>query len=212
VTLPFTEQQFFDLFRSYNQAVWPAPLVLTILAIVVAIWSLSSSVRAHSAALLPLAFMWLWTALAYHFAFFSRINPAARAFGVLWFVGAVHFARRALRTETQVRSAPSVDRVAGTVLMLYALLLYPLLGTLGGHSYPAIPTFGTPCPVAILTLGVLLLVQAPPSLFIVPLLWSAIGGSAAFLLGVPQDLGLIVAGILTCVLVIRSRTRRASAT
>jgi len=33
VHLPFTESQFFDVFRQYNEAVWPAPVVLTALAL-----------------------------------------------------------------------------------------------------------------------------------------------------------------------------------
>lgn len=30
--LPFTTEQFFDVFRAYNTAVWPAQLVLVVLA------------------------------------------------------------------------------------------------------------------------------------------------------------------------------------
>jgi len=36
--------------------------------------------------------------------------------------------------------------------------------------------------------------RVPVTLAIVPLIWAAIGGSSAFLLGVPADLGLVVAG------------------
>jgi hypothetical protein len=35
----------------------------------------------------------------------------------------------------------------------------------------------------------------PRSILVVPLIWSVVGGSAAFFLGIPQDLGLAAAGI-----------------
>lgn len=81
---------------------------------------------------------------------------------------------------------------------MYALILYPLLGHLLGHRYPALPTFGLPCPTTIFTLG-LLLFAAPPlprSAFVVPVLWAGVGSIAAFKLGVLQDLGLMVAGLI----------------
>jgi len=51
-------------------------------------------------------------------------------------------------------------------------------------------------------LGILFAARAPgiSVLFIVPLVWSVVGGSAAFLLGVRQDLGLIVSAIVAAAL------------
>jgi hypothetical protein len=84
-----------------------------------------------------------------------------------------------------------------SALIAFALLLYPALGWLAGHRYPAIPTFGLPCPTTIFTIGVLLHArgEVPRSVFVVPILWSLVGSSAAFVLGVYQDLGLLVAGV-----------------
>jgi hypothetical protein len=58
------------------------------------------------------------------------------------------------------------------------------------------PTFGVPCPTAILTAG--LLVTSPRAearlVAVIPILWSAIGGSAAFSLGILPDFALPIAG------------------
>ena len=63
------------------------------------------------------------------------------------------------------------------------------------------PLFGVaPCPTTIFTLGLLLLSNASWRLFVIPLVWSAIGGSAAVLLAVPQDYGLILAGAIAATL------------
>jgi hypothetical protein len=83
-------------------------------------------------------------------------------------------------------------------LILYACVLYTLLGLWAGHRYPEMPMFGvTPCPVTIFTFGVLLLTTAPVSrwLLVIPVIWSLIGGSAAFLLQVPQDWLLLFSGL-----------------
>jgi hypothetical protein len=49
----------------------------------------------------------------------------------------------------------------------------------------------------LLTAGLLMSVAPRPpwSLVAIPILWTIVGGSAAFLLGVWADLGLIVAGL-----------------
>jgi hypothetical protein len=68
---------------------------------------------------------------------------------------------------------------------------------------------GTPCPTTLLTLGLLFWARPPlPRLLLaVPLLWSAVGTTAAFALGVPQDLALLVAGLAAQVLLRRPRRR-----
>jgi hypothetical protein len=45
----------------------------------------------------------------------------------------------------------------------------------------------------------------PRDLLAIPLAWSAIGGTAALALGVPQDLGLLAAGSLALTLLRRGR-------
>src|SRR5207248_10939428 len=66
-----------------------------------------------------------------------------------------------------------------------------------GHDYPHTPTFGLPCPTTIFTLALMMWLERPfpRVLLVIPLTWAAIGGSAAFFLGVPQDLGLLAAGL-----------------
>ncbi len=60
------------------------------------------------------------------------------------------------------------------------------------------PAFAVPCPTALFTAGLLL--ALPPGrlrwLAAIPLFWSAVGGSAAVLLGVAPDLALPFAGLL----------------
>ncbi len=70
-----------------------------------------------------------------------------------------------------------------------------------------------PCPTTIFTLGILLWTtkSVPGYLLVIPFLWSIIGMSAAVNLRVPQDYGLVVAGILgTALILIQNRKAKSS--
>jgi hypothetical protein len=75
--LPFTREQFFDLFVAYNETLWPAVVALwTASAVIVALRLSGRHPHDRSVSAL-LAAHWAWSAVAYHVAFFTRINPAA---------------------------------------------------------------------------------------------------------------------------------------
>ena len=191
MSLPFSHEQFFDVFRRYNEAVWPSQVVLTLLALgAVALLFFPGRGRLVAAIL---AGLWTWMAISYHFAFFRAINPAATLFGVAFLAGAAAFGWSKLRFAW-----PGAARGAfGTALIVYALVGYPVLGAMLGQRYPAAPTFGLPCPTTLFTAGMLLFLEAPypRHVLIVPLVWALIGSQAAVLLGVPQDLGLLAAAV-----------------
>lgn len=87
--LPFSRTQFFQAIADYNVAVWPAPFVLTLLALAMVALALRGSGRLVA---WGLALLWAWLALAYHLAFFWRINPAAPVFAVISLGAAAAFA------------------------------------------------------------------------------------------------------------------------
>jgi hypothetical protein len=212
--LPFTREQFFGVFAAYNTAIWPAQLVAYVLGLVVVAALLRPSPRGHRVVAGVLAFLWVWTGVAYHGLFFARINPLALALGALFVVQGGLFAIAGLAGRRLVFGRPpGFGSVVGGALVAYAAVVYPLLGLSTGHAYPAQPMFGiTPCPLTLFTLGVLLLTTAPVprGLLVVPLLWSVVGGSAAFMLGVPQDWPLMFSGLTVVLLVLRDRRRVAA--
>jgi len=63
-----------------------------------------------------------------------------------------------------------------------------------------------PCPTTIFTFGVLLFAnkKVPPHLLFIPLLWSVIGFTAALNLTIYEDIGLLVAGLITLILLLFS--------
>jgi hypothetical protein len=187
MNIPFTTEQFLEVFARYNHAVWPMQVLLYVVALAI----LALAWRTTGRWVLPsLAVLWAWMGLVYHWGFFTAINPAAWVFGGLFLVEAL------LLLGVGVRRAPpsfviraDLFGIAGAVLVAYALVVYPLLGRALGHVYPAAPTFGLPCPTTIFTLGLFLWAEGrlPLRLLVIPALWSVVGFSAALSLSVTED-------------------------
>jgi hypothetical protein len=209
--MPFTAEEFLTIFSTYNTAVWPAQIALAALAIVMLVLAIRGSPSAGVWIGAGLALLWIWMGAVYHVGFFARINPAARAFGIAFILQGVLFAWDAARTRSLTfrvrRDAPGI---IGGVLIAYALLVYPLVGMLVGHTYPVAPTFGLPCPTTIFTFGLLVWAAstARRSLLIVPVLWSLLGVSAVVSFGMLEDAMLPIAAVVTVIVTVWSGRRR----
>ncbi|MGZ7031873.1 MAG: DUF6064 family protein, partial [Thermoanaerobaculia bacterium] len=114
-----------------------------------------------------------------------------------------------LRCENSLRPS-SLEIVTALVLFTYAMIGYPAIAYFAGQRYPAVPTFGVPCPTTIFTFGLfcLLASSVPRSVLVVPAVWALVGTYAAVRLGVPEDFGLSIAAIVTLTLCVVSRARR----
>jgi len=211
--VPFSAAEFFAVFSAYNQAVWPAQAALVAIAMVAAGLLFVGRPWADRLVTGALAVLWAWTGVAYHLLFFAPVNPAAWVFGSLFVVEALLFAHAGTRGALDFRPRAGPASAVAAFLVLYALVIYPMLGPLTGHPYPAMPTFGAPCPVVIFTFGVLLTARSPVPLrlLFVPFAWGMIGISAVVGFGVIQDLGLVLSALIaTPWLVLRGRRMRAA--
>jgi hypothetical protein len=210
MNLPFGQAEFFGVFAAYNSAVWPVQVLLVGFGVLIVGAALRPRPWSSRLTSWMLALLWIWMGLVYHFGFFRAINPAAGIFAAGFVLeGAVLGVVGGLRGRLDFHFQPTAQGFGGALLIGYALVGYPLLASLLGQQCPATPTFGLPCPTTIFTFGVLLWLQrpAPVTLLVIPLAWSVIGTAAALQLGVGEDFGLIVAGVLTVVLRFVPRAR-----
>ena len=209
--LPFTAEQLFDVFEHHNVATWPAPVLGYVLGIAAVLYAIKRTPISDSVVCSILALFWLWIGAVYHIAFLATIAKAAYLFGALCIVqGAVFLVVGAFRGRICFGFERNPFCIVGAILVLYALVAYPLLGIRLGHAYPQSPAFGlAPCPTTIFTFGLLLWTRTrvPRYILAIPALWSLVGSTAAYL-GVLEDAGLLATGVVgTALIVYRDRRR-----
>ena len=200
--IPFTQQQFLDVFGAYNSTAWPVVIALWLATLALGVRLVRGQARSVTLSALA-AVHWAWSGLVYHALFFTDINPAAwlfagafllEAFAFVWF-GMV---RRSLVFEW---GRTARHAIAG-VLFAYSLA-YPFLVLASGHDVPRAPLFAVPCPTTLFTAALLLTAvrPAPVLIFVIPVIWATLAGTAAITLGVTPDLMLFVAAVCLVVYV-----------
>ena len=144
--------------------------------------------------------------------FFTKINGAAYVFGLLFVFQAVLFFYYGLiKRNLEFNFRNNFIGVISIILFLYALIFYPLLGYQFGHLYPRTPTFGLPCPTTIFTFGMIILLENRKNIiFIIPIVWSLVGFTAAIKLGIYQDIGLLIAGLLSAIILFTKKMKLTS--
>jgi Family of unknown function (DUF6064) len=207
---PFTLEQFLAVFKNYNQAVFPMQIVLYLISAVVIYLVIKPNPTSDKIISIILSFLWFWMGIVYHTIFFTVINKAAYLFGGLFIVqGILLLVFGVFRNRLSFQFKKDKYGITGITLIIFALIIYPVLGYFFGHIYPSSPTFGLPCPSTIFTFGLLLMntKKCPITILIIPFIWSVIGFMAAFQFGILEDTGLIVASIIAVSLLIyRNKT------
>jgi hypothetical protein len=209
MTLPFTSDQFFEVFAAFNRAFLFWIVLLWFVCLVTVVWVARRPEFRSPALSVVLGGLWAWNAVSYHALFFSRINPAAWLFAAAFGVQAILFFRAARARRVDYFEAAGWTGLVGSGLVVYAFA-YPFLTMAFGQRYPTAPLFGVPCPTALLTIGALLTARGgvPRLAAVVPVLWAFVGGSAAVLFGVAADYMLPAAGLLLLLAAVAPRPVR----
>lgn len=211
---PFTQEQFFEVFKNYNESVFPVQFVFYFLSFIAIYLTLKPNSNSGKVISIILSFFWLWMGVVYHLIFFTAINSLAYVFGVLFILQSILFLIFGV-FQNKLSFKFQIDQysVTGVVLILFSVIIYPVSGYLLGHVYPYSPTFGLPCPTTIFTFGLLLMniKKCPVIILIIPIIWAVTGFSAAFIFGIAEDTGLPVAAIITLFMLLK-RNRMLSAT
>jgi len=203
--LPFSVDQFLNVFKTYNESVFPLQIVFYLIAFS-CVYLLFKPIKNNGKVISAvLSFFWLWIGIFYHLMFFTAINKAAYLFGILYIIQGILFALYGvIKNNIIYEYRNNIFNNVGIVFIAYGLIVYPILGHLLSHQYPYSPTFGLPCPTTIFTFGVLLFInkKIPVSTIIIPFLWSIIGFGAAVSLTIYEDYGLLISGTIGFVLLI----------
>jgi hypothetical protein len=209
VELPFTQDQFFELFARYNLGLGFIPWIVLIGGFALAAMFFWPSSSRNAWIIWFLDLIWLINAAAYHLSAYWQIHSAAIWFAAIFFIEAIGLGAVAVTARDDL--FPLRDKwhywfsicCAG-----FSLILYPLWIMAEGRDYPALPLFGVaPAPTTIFTIGILIMMRSPQRewLLVLPIIWCVMGGSTAISLGVTPDYALWVAGLAAFVLLMRDR-------
>jgi hypothetical protein len=201
---PFTAEQFSLVFSKYNNALWPAQVILYALALIAVLFVFKTNRYSSKIISAILGFLWLWMGIAYNWVFFTAINPAAWILGLVFVVeGALLLYFGFFKNKLKFKFQKNAFSYIGLAITTIGLTVYPVIGYLIGHTFPTNPTFGLPCPTTIFTLGMLLTDIGPTKrLLIIPFAWSLLGFMAAISFGIKEDVLLLVSGICAMSLVL----------
>lgn len=212
MNLPFTIEQFLEVFKNYNLSIQPIQIITYVIGIIALTITIKKTSQSDRIISVILSFYWLWMGILYHIIYFSQINKLAYAFGVLFIIQGILFIIIGIfKDRISFHFKPNIYSLVGSIFILYAMLIYPIIGYIIGHGYPNSPVFGVaPCPTTIFTFGLLLWTdkRVAKYLLIIPLIWSFIGFFAALKLGILEDIGLLVASLIgTIMLFYRDRKK-----
>lgn len=194
-------QQFFAMFARANTQVWPLQLAwyaAAIAAVAVAIRPIGRSSQLIAGFL---AVYYAWLGIVFFAINYSSISDHALAQGAMFVLGGVLFlVAGVIRQDLRFHARWDLAGVTGGAMMLYALAVYPVIGNVTGHFFPAAPLFGlAPCPSVIFTAGLLLWTRPPMPIYVlvVPLVWlMAQTPTDALAFGVVGDVARPFVGVL----------------
>ncbi len=208
-----TGDQLLEVFAAYNQQIWPMQIVAYLLGVVGLILAIRRTPRSSRGVTAVLAFFWTWVAFLFWLPSARQGFAPAYLFVAIFVVQGALFVAQAVRGRPAFGFQSNATSWAGIAIALYALVGYPLVGLVVGHVYPQAPPFGlTPCPLVAYTFGLLLLTRSrvPKVLLVLPFFY-AVSGFYWATLGIIEDLGLALSGILASWLIWRRDAARAAA-
>ena len=209
--LPFTAEILFSSFEQYNRALWPLPILARRSRLAMLVLALRAVRRGDRAIGALLALAWLWVGLGYFILHFAALDFAAPIYGAFFVLQALLLIWSAW-SEAGSRFAFARDLFGwcGLALAFAAALAWPLADGSWARAGERRVVGLAPGPTAAFTLGLLLLCagRTPLHLAVIPLLWTLIAGATAWILSIPQDLALPVAGIGAFVLMLWKNRRQ----
>lgn len=158
--LMFAPRTYWRLFELQNQALWPMPLLTTLVFLAVGLGLLRRNDTALRAGIAALALCWALVAWSFHLQRYAPINPVATVSAGVFAVQALGLLALAGSGGLRTTAHPLRCEI-GLGLLAWALLLYPLHALVAGRSLVQAEVFGfAPDPTAIGSLGLLLCADA----------------------------------------------------
>ena len=209
--MDITFEQFFAAITQFNEMLYPAQWIATLIAIIAVVFVFIKKPFTNALVVGIATLFFLMSALAFWLPSGTQGLTNGYLYMALFILEAVFLLSGALEDELHFKFEVKPLPIIGLVIVIYALIGYPLIELLMGRSYPELifsPLF--PCPLNIWLIGMLLMTEKPVPRFtmIIPFIWGLIGVMWVAI-GVKEDLGLIIVNLIgPALLVYRDRGKR----
>ena len=132
--LPFSFEQFIEVFKNYNTAVFPMQFLLYFLGLAAFYLAVKKNSLSNKIISAILSFFWLWMGVVYHLVFFTTINKAAYIFGSLFILqGALFLLKGVFQSKLSFEFHGDIYGTAAITFIVFALIIYPLTSFFLGH-------------------------------------------------------------------------------
>lgn len=119
--MPFTTEQFIQVFEKYNQAIYPMQFLLILVAIASVTLAANPKPSTNKTISGLIGFLWLWVGIVYHLIFFTKTSPPAYLFGTSFvFQGLLFLYKGVVRNLLSFRMSKTFYGILGAILMVYA--------------------------------------------------------------------------------------------
>jgi hypothetical protein len=194
---------FLQVFRDYNLLIWPLHLVSFVVCFITILMVIIKKTYSSKVVFLMLALQWLWVGIHFQILFFSRIDPLAYFFGIIFIIQGILYVILSFKSSIVFSIKKDPFSLLGLIFFIYAFAGYPLVRYLSGYVYPDMAiSCVVPCPLVVFTFGLYMfaLPALPRYILIIPAFWS-LSAFYAVHHGIYEDIGLIIIGTLSTIII-----------
>ncbi len=200
---------FYSTLQSYNETFWPMIIITFLLGIVVVYLAARKSGSSSKVISAILSFLWIWSGIVFFIIYYGSMEVEFLGLVMpgVWYLGGVLFLFQGVlflifgvvKSRLSFRLGGDWRSVVGALMIVYAMVIYPVIGFLTGYGYPRYPVFGiAPCPLTIFSLGLFQWSdrKMPLAVVLVPFIWGLMGIMPVLALNVWADIGELLSAII----------------
>jgi hypothetical protein len=199
---------FYSTLQSYNETFWPM-IIFTFLLGVVVVYLAARKRSSNKTISAILSFLWIWSGIVFFIIYYGPMDAEFLGLVIpgVWYLGGILFLIQGVlffilgvvKSSLSFRLGSDWLSGVGALMIVYAMVIYPVIGFLTGYSYPRYPVFGiAPCPLTIFSIGLFQWsdIKMPIAIVLIPFIWALMGIMPVLALNVWADIGELLSAII----------------
>ena len=200
---------FFNTLQSYNEAFLSITVFTFLLGVLIVYLAARKSKNSSRVISAIMSFLWIWSGIVFFIIYYGPIDAEFLGLTMpgVWYLGGILFLIQSflflffgvVKSSLSFKFSSEISSVIGALMIVYAMIIYPIIGFLSSYGFPRYPIFGTaPCPLTIFTVGLLQWSdrEIPLVIVVIPFIWALMGIMPVLALNVWADIGEVLSGIV----------------